>query len=454
MKSTVIFSGTTEGRLLAESFATAGEPVTVCVATEYGREVMKPDPLIEVHTGRLDEQEMEQFLKEHQTELVFDATHPYAEAVSRNLRQAAAALGITYKRLERDRASHTADFNVTYVKNTAEAVKILESSESRIMLTTGSKELNDFRMFRDRLYVRVLPSAEAIRLCEEAGIEKSHVVAEQGPFTCEENLAFIKRFDIGVLVTKASGRAGGYDEKVRAAQTAEIPVITIKKPSEMTFGEPVETSVENHRKIHISVIGAGCGEDTLTLAAAGEIKKADLIIGSKRLLDYSIVWENSSKKVAAFMPDDINAAIADNDCKRVAVLFSGDTGFYSGAEKFLESLSGDYEVEVFPGISSVQALSAKVHLPYNDAAIRSFHGKDLNLSQINKMTDKNRISYFLFSGKGDAEKVLNSLADKNLRICTGIDLGSKNQQVVSGITEKLPDGKLYIMVVENKCVDL
>lgn len=58
MKSTVIFSGTTEGRLLAESFAAAGELVTVCVATEYGKDVMKPNPLIEVHVGRLDEQEM------------------------------------------------------------------------------------------------------------------------------------------------------------------------------------------------------------------------------------------------------------------------------------------------------------------------------------------------------------------------------------------------------------
>ena len=217
MKRTVIFSGTTEGRLLAESFAAAGEPVTVCVATEYGKEVMSPNPLIEVHVGRLDEQEMEQFLKESKTEVVFDATHPYAVIVSKNLKQAAAALGIEYKRLERDITSHTSDANVTYVKNIAEAVKILKASENRIFLTTGSKELKDFAELRDRLYVRVLPSIEALELCEQAGIEKSHIIAEQGPFTYEENLALLKRFDIGVLVTKASGRAGGYDEKIKAA---------------------------------------------------------------------------------------------------------------------------------------------------------------------------------------------------------------------------------------------
>ena len=514
MKRTVIFSGTTEGRLLAESFAAAGELVTVCVATEYGKDVMKPNPLIEVHVGRLDEQEMEQFLKERKTEVVFDATHPYAVIVSKNLEQAAAALGIEYKRLERDTSSHTSDVNVTYVKNTAEAVKILKASENRIFLTTGSKELKDFAELRDRLYVRVLPSIEALELCEQAGIEKSHIIAEQGPFSYEENLALLKRFDIGVLVTKASGRAGGYDEKIRAAKAAGIPVITIEKNisevgnharkteepvntyftlktvdesvktgiSEETAEEHLETTgssaksaVNDNNKIHISVIGAGCGEDTLTLASAREIKRADLIIGSKRLLDYPIVRNNSCKKVTAFLPDDIIKAIEGNDCRRAAVLFSGDTGFYSGAAKFLErihivsgskkqkketekempsaNLSKAYEVEVFPGISSVQALSAAAHLPYNDAAICSFHGRDLNLSQIRETVENNRISYFLFSGKEDAEKTIKALEDREVKVYTGIDFGSKNQQVVSG-TDKLPEGKLYIMVVENLCVDL
>ena len=517
MKRTVIFSGTTEGRLLAESFAAAGEPVTVCVATEYGKEVMSPNPLIEVHVGRLDEQEMEQFLKESKTEVVFDATHPYAVIVSKKLKQAAAALGIEYKRLERDITSHTSDANVTYVKNIAEAVKILKASENRIFLTTGSKELKDFAELRDRLYVRVLPSIEALELCEQAGIEKSHIIAEQGPFTYEENLALLKRFDIGVLVTKASGRAGGYDEKIKAALAAGIPVITIerndsaaenlasktdiivKKSKESaatditakTKGKSSETdsakrtvdlssgkswtSENASDRLHISVIGAGCGEDTLTLAAAREIKNADLIIGSKRLLDYSIVRNNSCKKVTAFLPDDIIKAIEGNDCRRAAVLFSGDTGFYSGAAKFLErihivsgskkqkketekempsaNLSKAYEVEVFPGISSVQALSAAAHLPYNDAAICSFHGRDLNLSQIRETVENNRISYFLFSGKEDAEKTIKALEDREVKVYTGIDFGSKNQQVVSG-TDKLPEGKLYIMVVENLCVDL
>ncbi|MGN0270552.1 MAG: cobalt-precorrin-7 (C(5))-methyltransferase, partial [Candidatus Weimeria sp.] len=164
-----------------------------------------------------------------------------------------------------------------------------------------------------------------------------------------------------------------------------------------------------------------------------------------------------------------------NDCRRAAVLFSGDTGFYSGAAKFLErihivsgskkqkketekempsaNLSKAYEVEVFPGISSVQALSAAAHLPYNDAAICSFHGRDLNLSQIRETVENNRISYFLFSGKEDAEKTIKALEDREVKVYTGIDFGSKNQQVVSG-TDKLPEGKLYIMVVENLCVDL
>ncbi len=468
MKKTLIFSGTTEGRLLAESFAAAGELVTVCVATEYGKDVMKPNPLIEVHVGRLDEQEMEQFLKERKTEVVFDATHPYAVIISKNLEKAAAALGIEYKRLERDTSSHTSDVNVTYVKNTAEAVKILKASENRIFLTTGSKELKDFAELRDRLYVRVLPSIEALELCEQAGIEKSHIIAEQGPFSYEENLALLKRFDIGILVTKASGRAGGYDEKIRAAQAAGIPVITIERTDASGIGKTAEAAgssgigktaeaagalLDHKNRPHISVIGAGCGEDTLTAAALREIKQADLIIGSRRLLEYACVRNNPCAKVAAFMPDDINAAIAANDCRNCVVLFSGDTGFYSGTERFLDSLPAGTDVGVFPGISSVQALSAAVHLPYNDAAILSFHGRELDLCRLRETVKKNRISYFLFSGKEDAGKAIKALEDSDVTIYTGIDLGSENQQVAAD-TDMLPDGSLYIMVVKNKCEDL
>ena len=73
MKEILIFAGTTEGRALSEALADAGIAHTVCVATEYGEIVMreqtdaeaagtKGQPLVSLHRGRMDRQQMEEML--------------------------------------------------------------------------------------------------------------------------------------------------------------------------------------------------------------------------------------------------------------------------------------------------------------------------------------------------------------------------------------------------------
>lgn len=92
----VIFAGTSEGRTLCTRLSQAGMQATVCVATEYGKEVMPELPGITVHTGRMTAEEMADFLRE--TQLVVDATHPYAVEVSKNIRQACETVNCRYIR--------------------------------------------------------------------------------------------------------------------------------------------------------------------------------------------------------------------------------------------------------------------------------------------------------------------------------------------------------------------
>ena len=110
MKKILIFSGTTEGRRLSEHLAKKLIPHDVSVATEYGELVMKEHPLVTIHRGRLAKEEMAQFLKEHQFEIVVDATHPYATEVTKTIRTCVkereeAGQEIEYLRLERDIAA-------------------------------------------------------------------------------------------------------------------------------------------------------------------------------------------------------------------------------------------------------------------------------------------------------------------------------------------------------------
>ena len=101
----MIFSGTTEGHDLCRFLSKNSVQADVFVATEYGAAVMEPMAGITVHEGRLDEQEMEKRLTSDT--LLIDATHPYAAAVTDNLRAACAKSGARYERLLRHRAEHS-----------------------------------------------------------------------------------------------------------------------------------------------------------------------------------------------------------------------------------------------------------------------------------------------------------------------------------------------------------
>ena len=235
----VIFSGTTEGRELSAETAALGMETMVCVATEYGKEVQTQEPGIQVHSGRLDVEGMTQVLAG--ADLCVDATHPYAREASRNIREAAKEAGVPCHRLLR-RESQLPP-GCVLVDSAADAARFLQGVEGNILLTTGAKELASFAPVGvHRLYPRVLPAVESLEACEALGISRSNVIAMQGPFTQELNVALIRQFSIGWLVTKDGGAAGGFAEKVRAAQETGARLVVIRRPKE--DGESFETILQ------------------------------------------------------------------------------------------------------------------------------------------------------------------------------------------------------------------
>lgn len=226
----VVFSGTSEGRALCRFLSARGARADAYVATEYGGAVMELMDGITVHTGRLDEAQMAAILDADT--LLVDATHPYAAEVSENLRAACGTAGAVYERLIRptlDAAgAHT-------VPDTAAAVRWLNEHGGRILLTTGSKELDAYTAVencRERLFVRVLPSAPVLRRCEELGLSGAHIIAMQGPFSHELNAALLRQTGASILVTKDTGNAGGFAEKLSAARETGAQVLVIARPRE------------------------------------------------------------------------------------------------------------------------------------------------------------------------------------------------------------------------------
>lgn len=266
----LIFGGTTEGRVLAEAAARGGAHVVLSVATDYGEEVLEDIhdmEGIDIHKGHLDTSKMISLIDDVKPCVVFDATHPYAEEVTASVSAAAAAAGVKYVRIRRDIGAHAADpagsaapvpdvkaapdtpdisdiatgaaggaADITYVPDVSAAAAVLNRTAARAFITTGSRGAAAFGRVKDaenRLTIRVLPSEEAVKLCREAGFKGKNIICMQGPFSAELNEAMFRAAGAEILVTKSSGKTGGFPEKIEAARRLGMKVIVITPPEDI-----------------------------------------------------------------------------------------------------------------------------------------------------------------------------------------------------------------------------
>ena len=260
----LVFAGTTEGRLFTE-LASAQNAVTVCVATEYGKKDLLSDSSLSenkcrIHTGRMDKQEMICLMQKDgrnsmsDFDAVVDATHPYAVEVTKNIRAASDECRIPYYRLLRSEEDVSvpgtlclSEYNSVDEAAGAVASDMKKNNEKNIFVrtsatdccnvfvSTGSRELSCFTHipgFPDTVYVRVIPSQESIEKCVALGIKKDHIIASLGPFSEQTNIESFQKCGIRYLVTKQSGKEGGYGEKLSAAAKCGVAVYAVRRPLE------------------------------------------------------------------------------------------------------------------------------------------------------------------------------------------------------------------------------
>lgn len=259
MKHILIFAGTTEGRELMEKVKHLPVEVYISVATEYGKECLLKDPEgerapyakhgevqagnINVIAGRMKMVEIRRYIQKQEIDLVVDATHPFAVEITKNIKEACQDTGVEYIRLLRKLSEKEED--VVYVSSVEEAVRWLEQTEGNILITTGSKELEAYTKlpaFQERCYVRVLSTKESVEECVRFGLEGEHLIAMQGPYSEEMNIALIHHVQASYMITKESGNVGGFEEKARAAAKTGIVLVVIEPPKEEgnTFEEVLE----------------------------------------------------------------------------------------------------------------------------------------------------------------------------------------------------------------------
>lgn len=463
MYKAIVFAGTTEGYALCEFLAENRVSVYACAATEYGGSLLQENEFLHVSAGRLKTEDMEELFRKENPKIVLDATHPYAAEVTKNIRTACESAGVLYQRILRPEGEKNSE--AIYVESTEEAAAFLSGTEGNIFLTTGSKELAKFTGipdYKERLFARVLSIPSVIRSCAELGIEGKHLIGMQGPFSAEINEAMLRQFQCSYLVTKDTGLAGGFPEKMEACQRCGVTPVIIGRPLKEEGLSLQDARVFLSKMFgftlsqKISLVGIGMGaEKTLTLEGKKALNEAELLIGAKRMTEavqkpgQMVLHEYRSEKIVEYIREHPKY-------RTVAIALSGDVGFYSGAKKLIDQLDGN--VEVICGISSVVYFMSKIGLSWDDAKIVSAHGRNCNLISLIRHNPK----VFSILGTEDGVAVLASrlvyygMGDVTLYV--GENLSYENEKIfhdkAANLTEYRGDALSVVTACNEKATPM
>lgn len=219
-----VFSGTSDGRQVVESLLDKGYEVACFNATPYGGSLYDNHDSLTVFNHMMAYEELKIRLHQLKVKKVIDCTHPFAQEISKNLMMIADEKALDYYRYERP--SEEIEGYDSYEAILAD----LKKTSGPIFLTTGSNNLHLFSDLQSRVFCRVLPTTKVIGKCHDLGYTAKQIIGMQGPFSKELNEAMFKSLKIKHLVTKASGSAGGLQEKIDAAHSLDIKVYILKRP--------------------------------------------------------------------------------------------------------------------------------------------------------------------------------------------------------------------------------
>lgn len=220
-----VIGGTKDSRDFIESFPFK-ERLVVTTATEYGGKLLEEG--VKVISKKMDFKEMWEFIDEYKIEKIVDLSHPYAVEVSKNAIECSKNKKIKYFRFERGELENIEEEH----KNIESLLKRIENIEENILVTLGSNTIDKFKNLNNlkNIYFRVLPKWDMLKKIEELGILPKNIIAMQGPFIEEMNIATIKQYKIKYLISKKAGSVGGEREKIEACKKMGVKLIYLSRP--------------------------------------------------------------------------------------------------------------------------------------------------------------------------------------------------------------------------------
>jgi precorrin-6A/cobalt-precorrin-6A reductase len=233
MKRLLILGGTSDARVLAGLVAQDDrfEPV-LSLAGRTAQPLEQGVPTRSGGFGGIDG--LADYLTATGTDLMIDATHPYAHQMSRHAQAAARAASVPCLHLCRPPWSKTADENWLNVPDISSAVAALPTG-ARAFTATGRGSLSAF-VLRTDIYtlLRVIdPPTEPY-----AG--NGEYIVARPPFSVEAEVAELRRHRATHLVVKNAGGAAARTKLTAAAQLG-LPIVIVARSDLPEGTEIVET---------------------------------------------------------------------------------------------------------------------------------------------------------------------------------------------------------------------
>lgn len=205
--------------------------------------------------------------------------------------------------------------------------------------------------------------------------------------------------------------------------------------------------------LRVNIVGIGPGNpELLTGAAIKAIKESNILIGDKRML---AAFAEADKKIYDTIKtaDIVEIAASANPEKDVlAVLVSGDVGFFSLAKTISGKLP-ECECVRYCGISSLVYFAAKLQLSWDDAKIVSMHGRKQNLVAA---VAENKKVFSLTGGEHTPQMLCAQLCEHGLsdvQVYVGENLSYPEEKITIGTAAEISKQNfpsLSVMMVINE----
>lgn len=216
----LLLGGTGEARTLAAAL----HPQVEVISSLAGR---VPDPALPVGPVRIGGfggvDGMRRWLVDERVDAVVDATHPFAATITAHAAQVCTELGLPHLILARPAwASGTA---IVVGSDREAAETVAGNGYSRVFLTTGRSGTRVFKDADAWFLIRAVtpPDPDTLPAYHQ-------LLLSRGPYDYDGELALLREHRIDALVTKNSGGAMT-EPKLRAAESAGVPVVMVDRPA-------------------------------------------------------------------------------------------------------------------------------------------------------------------------------------------------------------------------------